>query len=193
MRTLGRLTVAIHMLFGLATTGCTFTLLPVAEESHLNLSETHIYTDFGFSIDYPEGWSSGRSGPSSVICELNEDKILWLASGSSSSYCVEHDHRSMSFMRGIGLVEDPTLDDLLQLNSEFFDYQDPEVSETTVFGVPALQVQTVDSEGPTIALMGFLNEEAFLLSVSAPTEEKLIEVLPIWENMLASIRPVDEE
>ena len=64
----------------------------------------------------------------------------------------------LTFMQDIGLPSEATLEDLLELNSDFFSYQDPETSETTVFGVPALQVKTISEPGPEIVLMGFLND-----------------------------------
>jgi hypothetical protein len=37
--------------------------------------------------------------------------------------------------------------------------------------------------------MRFANDEAFLLVLTAPSEEQLQAFLPTWERMLASIEP----
>ncbi len=62
-----------------------------------------------------------------------------------------------------------------------------EVTETVLFGEPALRAKSDSSTGWGIAIMGFRKQEAFLLSIEAPTAEALDEFLPTWEKMLESI------
>ena len=72
------------------------------------------------------------------------------------------------------------------------DWQEPvEVSESEVFGAPALAARAFDGESWVYTLMGFVNDEAFLLSLEAPSEEALDTFMPTFEQMVASIAPVD--
>jgi hypothetical protein len=105
-------------------------------------------------------------------------------------YQIRHDHRDAAFMASIGLGEESTVQDLVELNKGFFEWQEPvEVSETTAFGAPALFARTCDDEGMGYSVMGFVNDEAFLLSLGAPSEEALDAFFPTFERMLASVAP----
>ena len=93
-------------------------------------------------------------------------------------------------MASIGLDEEPTLQDLFELNKNVFEWQEPiEVSETEVFGVSALAARGCETDFCGYSLMGFVNDEAFLLFTGADTEEKLDAFLPTFEQMVASIAP----
>jgi hypothetical protein len=167
---------------------------PVAAPAPYPLTETYTLTEFGFTIDYPAGWHTGRDGPTTIICELEEDvRRLQIDNDTVSGYCILHEHRDMRFMRSIGLPVDATIEDLFQFNSDFFGYQEPEVSASTLFGAPAIQVITVDETGPTLELTGFLDDEAFLLSLQAPTTDALDAFLPTWAAIVAAIAPVATE
>jgi steroid delta-isomerase-like uncharacterized protein len=158
------------------------------------LTGTHEFDGFAFNIDYPAGWFTGISDPVTSIYELEIDKRLIYESGKSQGYFISLDHRDMAFMQSIGISADnPTLDDLLNLNKEFFGYEEPfEVEETEAFGVPVLQVHRVDRSNISgIDLMGFVNDEAFLLSINAPSDEALQAFLPTWNTMVESIQPVE--
>ena len=63
-----------------------------------------------------------------------------------------------------------------------------EEEDAVLFGVSALSVRSNSGIGWGIRIMGFLNQEAFLLSITAPTEEALDSFIPIWERMLSSIK-----
>ena len=101
------------------------------------------------------------------------------------------DHRKLDGMYALGLPEGPTLEDLLELNSRFFGWRVMEVSETTVFGVPALSARVRGREGSSISLMGLVGDEAFLLSLNAPHEDGLDGFKPVWARMLDSVRPAE--
>ena len=94
-------------------------------------------------------------------------------------------------MRGLGLPENPSLEDLLKLNTQVFHWQEPiGVSETVIFGVPALKVETHDrNDNWGIAFMGFLGDEGFLFGIRAPSDEALDQIKPTWTRMLESIKP----
>ena len=175
--------------------GCSLKLIerPTTAQPY-QLTETYALTDFGFTIDYPAGWYTGRDGPTSIICELAEDvRRLQIDNAAVSGYCILHEHRDMSFMRAIGLPADARVDDLFQFNLEFFGYQDPKVTKATLFGVPAIQVIAVDDTGPTLEVTGLLADEAFLLSLQAPTTDALDTFLPTWEAIVAGIAPIAAE
>ena len=172
--------------------GCSLKLVerPTAVQPY-QLTETYALTEFGFTIDFPTGWHTGRYGPKTFICELEEDvRRLQIGNATVSGYCVLHEYRDMSFMRSIGLPADATIEDLFQFNLDFFGYREPQVTKTTLFGAPAIQVITVDDTGPTLEVTGFLDEEAFLLSLQAPTTDALNTFLPTWEAIVATIAPL---
>jgi hypothetical protein len=171
---------------------------PVAEP--LTLTETQAFAaDFGFSIDYPAGWFAevDPSEPVTLISQLEDDHRRAFRSGNITyrGIGISHDHRDLAFMRGIGLPADASIDDLVQLNAEFFEWREPfEVIEAEVFGVSAVSVRVVDGRGNSnIVLQGFLDNRVFLFELKAPSEEALDAFLPTWEEMLESIKRVEEE
>lgn len=175
--------------------GCSLKLIerPATTQPY-QLTETYSLTDFGFTIDYPVGWYTGRDGPTTIICELAEDvRRLQIDNATVAGYCILHEHRDMGFMRSIGLPADATVEDLFQFNLAFFGYQEPKVTKTTLFGAPAIQVIAVDDTGPTLEVTGFLGDEAFLLSLQAPTTSALNTFLPTWETIVAGIAPIATE
>ena len=125
-----------------------------------------------------------------IISELREDH-QWVLDNPLKGHRVALDHREMPFMRQLGLTEDPTIDNLLTFNTEYGGWQEPlTVTQTVVFGVPALSVKTSKQNGNwTNALIGFLDDEAFLLFVIVPSEETLNNFLATWTRMLESIKP----
>ncbi len=107
-------------------------------------------------------------------------------------YQVSFDHRDMPFMQGLGLPDNPTLDDLLELNRGFFDWPDSiEVTELEIFGVPAYGVETYDGSTWGVNLMGIRGDEAFLFGFSAPSEEARAAFMATWDRMLQSISPAE--
>lgn len=156
---------------------------------NLYLTETHVIADFGFSIDYPAGWFAGTRDTVTTISQLERDHEHNFGGRLPPlGYQVILDHRDMDFMRDLGLPSDPSLEDLLELNIDYFNLLDPEVSETEIFGEPALcaTVRTKNKCG------GFIGDETFLVSVKAPTKAKFDQVLAIWEEMRRSIEPVPD-
>lgn len=151
---------------------------------------------FGFGIDHPAGWLVDiLPGPGiTFLSELEIDRAALLRGLVPSEFPAEgisitHQHVDLSYLRGLGLPADPDLDTLLRFNAEFFSWQEPlEPVETEIFGVPALEVRTVDLSGDAvIALQGFIGGRVFIFMVSAPSEKALDAFLPTWQAMLASI------
>ena len=158
-------------------------------------SHPHVFKGFAFSIDFPEGWLAETRGTVTQISELEEDHDRAFRDDpfSPTGYRVSLDHRTMSFMRRIGLQENSTLDDLLEFNADEFGWQVSAVEETQIFGVSALRAKVVDELGVALDIfMGFIGDEVFLFGLSAPSEDALEEFMSTWEEMLASIRPVEE-
>jgi hypothetical protein len=158
--------------------------------AQFELTETYVVSDFDFSVDYPSGWLADTLAPVTIISELEEDHELALqeADFDAKGYQVTLDHRDMPFMLSLGLPENPTLDDLLELNRGFFDWEESiEVTELEIFGVRAYSVE--GNDGPTwgISLMGIRGDEAFLFGFGAPSEEARGAFMPTWDRMLQSI------
>ncbi len=154
------------------------------------LTETHVFSGFDFSVDYPAGWLTDTNAPASIISELEADHELSIqeADFNLQGYQVSFDHRDMPFMQELGLPENPTLDDLLELNRGFFEWDESiEVTEVEIFGVPAYRVETDDGSDWGVSLMGIRVEEAFLFGFGAPSEAAREAFLPTWDRMLESI------
>ena len=97
----------------------------------------------------------------------------------------------LAVLRNAGLTDQASLEDLLNpLNTRTLRWAVLDQSETSVFGVPALRATIRTQFGSGEALVGFTDDEAFLLRFRAPTEEALDEFIPTWTRMLDSIRPV---
>jgi len=177
--------------FLLASCAPSPTQLDLQGSHEFKRSETYEFPDFGYSIDYPTGWFVDTQPPLTVISELHEDhqRALRGAVFSVSGYQVTLDHRDISFMRSIGLPNNPTLDDLLDLNADFFAWQEPiSPQNMIVFESEAYSVETQDGRNWGVSVMGFREGEAFLLSFVAPTENARDAFLPRWAQMLESIR-----
>jgi len=166
---------------------------PASDETLL--AETYTFPGFGFSIDYPTGWSAETRDTVTVITELESDlNSAFQDNGPPDEGAgISLDQRTLAYMRGIGLGEEPTLENLFDLNKDFFDWQDSvEPEEAEAFGAPALAVRTNNDEASSYTLMGYTNDRAFLLQFSTPSEEELDDLMPTWEQMLTSIQPVEE-
>jgi hypothetical protein len=158
-------------------------------------SNTHVFSGFRFSIDYPEDWLADTRATVTVISELEEDHDHAFRDDqfSPTGYEVTLDHRTMPFMRTIGLQENSTLDDLLEFNADTFDWKVSAVEDTQIFGVPALRAKVVDELGvASDSFMGFIGDEVFIFGLGAPSEDARDEFTSRWEEMLASIQPVEE-
>jgi len=161
-----------------------------ASSDQFELTETHEFSGFEFSVDYPAGWLADTNAPSSTISELEVDHELALQDEEfdPQGYGISFDHRDMPFMQELGLPENPTLDDLLELNRGFFEWEEPiEVTELEIFGVPAYSVKTGDGSRWGVTIMGIRGDEAFLLAFGAPSEAAREAFFPTWDRMLESI------
>jgi hypothetical protein len=146
------------------------------------LAESTPLSDSGFKISYPAGWVVRTNGSTTLIeehanaCDLHD------------GVCVVHDHLSMAALSTMGLPEQANLQAMLMLNRRFFSWKElAEPEETQVFGVPALGLPYSDNGVYGYILMGYVNNEGFLLNISAPTEAGLAQILPTFTAMRASI------
>ncbi|HKJ26926.1 MAG TPA: hypothetical protein VJ965_04775 [Anaerolineales bacterium] len=164
----------------------------------LPLSEVYIIPDFGFSIDYPEGWYTDTHSqePVTWFMENAEDfRARTFQTRKVEGIVITFDHRTLIWLnKEFGLPEDPTLNDLFQVNiDEVTHMVNPTIEEVTLFGVDALRSEFYGKDDMWgISYAGFIDDEAFLLTVKAPSEEALEQFKPTLEAMLESIEPVEE-
>ena len=157
-----------------------------------DLTQSYEIPGFGYRIDYPEGWTADTRETYTIISELEADNQRALTgSGSVEGLTIGFEHRPLSFLYGLGLEQDATLEGLFSFNAAFFGWQESQVSETTLFGEPALRVNAAGVDRPGIAVMGLVNESAYLLTLAAPTNESLDEFLPAFEDILGSVKAVE--
>jgi len=159
----------------------------------LELTQTYEIPDFGFSLDYPEGWIAETQGPITVIIENPDDRELMFAPccERSSGIKIAFDHRKLALLESWGLPENASLDELLQFNiNEISGMSNPEISETTIFGVPAVRAKFYEVQW-YLEYAGFIKDEAFIFGYGAPSEDMRDRFLPTWELILASITPIE--
>lgn len=167
------------------------------------LTETHVIDDVGYAIDYPEGWHAGTRGTLTDSGTVPEDGIVTNISQLERDH--ERNFNGFAPPQGFQIImdirdtdtmsdeyelpSDPSLEELLQFNIDFFSLIEPEVSETEIFGQPVLcaTVATKNKCG------GFIGENMFLVSVKGPTPEKFEEALVIWDDMRQSIERLEGE
>ena len=164
------------------------------------LTQTQVFEGFGFSIDFPTDWIAETQDEVTWINEHQEDHDRSLGSGAQvggppdiperKGYGVSFARAPLAVLRNAGLTDQASLEDLLNLNTRTLRWAVLDQSETSVFGVPALRATIRTQFGSGEALVGFTDDEAFLLRFRAPTEEALDEFIPTWTHMLDSIRPV---
>jgi hypothetical protein len=177
----------VLLLAGVWLSGCSLTAPPPPGTTPTpapDLPESASLTDSGFKISYPAGWVVRSNGSTTLIeehanaCDLHD------------GVCVVHDHLSMAALAEMGLPEQANLQAMLVLNRHFFTWKElTEPEETQVFGAPALGLHYYDDGVYGYILMGYVNNEGFLLNIAAPTEEGLEQILPTFTAMRASITP----
>ena len=160
-----------------------------------DLTETQVLEGFGFSIDYPAGWSAETIDDVTRITEVpmdpNQPPPLG-PFGGPPGYEVTFQYAPQGFLQAAGLPEEPSLQNLLALVARDFGWQIIEESEVSLFGQPALSATIRSPVFSAIAVIGFRNEGAYVLQLIAPDEGARDEFLPVWSKMLESIEPVEE-
>ena len=166
-----------------------------AAAEEILLSETYVFPGFGFSIDYPAGWSAETRDSFTVISELESDlqDAFQEDSPPPEGFGLSFEQRPLSFMQGIGLAVGASLEDLFDFNKGFFEWQEPiELIETEAFNAPALSVIATTGDDWIYTFMGYTDDRAYILTFSAPSEQALDDMMPTWEAILASIQFMEE-
>jgi hypothetical protein len=163
-----------------------------------DVAETYSIPGFGYSIDYPSGWFAETRGSVTNIAQTEEELQARFSDSNPppEALGVGLDHRTVSFLQGIGLTsDDPTAEDLLEFNTNNFGWTDVrDLAEVEIFGATAIRVRVTNPEGrDSIQYQGVRpdNGEAFLLGLGAATDESLDAFLPGWDAMFESIRPTE--
>ncbi len=159
----------------------------------LELTETHVFPNFGYSIDYPAGWVTGTKNNLTIISELEEDQERIFSDDSSpEGYYVTLDHLDIERLYDLYLSQNPTLRDLLRFNILFLGMPQPrETRQISLFGVPTLRVKAAEEDQWGVAYFGVKDERFFLFVITAVSEEALDEFMPTWNQMVESIKLVD--
>ena len=158
----------------------------------LELTQTHVLPDFGFSLDYPSGWFAQTRNSLTILTQFEEDQERVVTSGSAAlGYYLTMDHTDIERLYRLGLPENPSLGDLLQFNMLFLGMPQPKtISEATVFGVPAIRAKAGNEDQWAITYIDIKDDIFFLLVMSGPSEDALDAFGPTWTKMLQSIEPV---
>lgn len=156
----------------------------------VELPETYDIPGFGYSIDYPEGWTADTRDNYTVISEVEADNARTFAGSSSyEGFVIGFEHRPIDFLVSLGLERDATLEQLLSFNSSFFNWQASEPTEISLFGEPALSI--TGSVQPGAVIMGFRGDKVYLLTFTAPSDDDWEAFQLTYESMLASVKEAD--
>ena len=162
----------------------------------LGLSETHTFTSMGFSMPYPAGWLTGVSFRTNIISELKEDHSKGFPNTPGIPRPTKGYQITLTVLsKDVYLKRSArNLDGLLSRWASGYGLKAPDESvQAQMFrGAPALRVTgTMGFNRIVNCLIGQNEEFAYLLCLGAPTEQALAEFMATWEQMLASIHPVD--
>jgi hypothetical protein len=187
-------TVAFTSTTTATTTTTEASAVPSEPPLPAEVTETYTIPGFGYSIDYPIGWSVETRGSVTIIAQTEEQLQAGFSDADVApvAVSVSLDHRTVAFLRGIGLTsDDPTAQDLLEFNTSNFGWTDiRDLGEEEVFGTIAAVARVTNPAGYlSISYQGVRPDagEVLLLSLVAPTEESLDSFLPAWEAMFESI------
>jgi len=172
-----------------------FLVAACSPSTQFELTETHTFGDFGFSIDYPRGWTATTEGFVSFIAQSDSDFIRRHDFNRKvEGIVISLDHRPITFLRSIGFSADPpTLDALFAFNiGELTGMTNPGISDATIFGVPAIRSEYYETNWE-ISYAGLIDDEAFFFLIVAPSEEMLEDFKPTLEAMINSITPIAKE
>ena len=175
--------------------GCTLTLeVPqqqaTASEAPVALGQAIQFVGTEISADFPTDWTMNTCDGSYTVLGENPDDVdnACGAPQRPSAALFGFEHQDQSFMRSIGLPADPTFDDLLALNTDFFELDVLAQEETTFLDVPALRYRSNSPIGPSVQIAGFLDDEVFLISAEAPDDETLDAMIPVFDAILTTVR-----
>ena len=166
-----------------------------AAADELILSETYKFPGFGYSIDYPAGWTAETRDSFTVIVELESDLLNAFQEDppAAEGLRVSLEQRTKQFMADIGLAEDASLEDLFEFNKGFFEWKEPiELIETEAFNSAVIGATTSSDDSWSYILMGYRDDRVFLINFMAQDELALEDMMPTWEEMLASTQAVEE-
>ena len=165
-------------------------------EEEVSLSQTQELPNFGYTINYPEGYFTISEGTALTISESAAQAEAVFTAPPLESYSIDFFYDSLENMQQGGLPEDPTARDVMAFNVAAFGVPEPTVVEDiTIFGVPAVRIETTatfaDPAWPLVGIMGVHEGRAFSLVLHSPDEEARDAFQPIWEQMLDSIQAVE--
>jgi hypothetical protein len=187
---MGRPQFLLSIIFGILLAGCSNTATEVT------VNQTYEIPDFGFSIEYPEGWFIDTDQTITWIREDEADfDLRYIQERKLDGIGITLDHRTLEWLTQVyGLEEYPTLNDLFQLNIEEISHMvSPEIIEVNIFGVNALNSEFYGEQDQYYSTYaGYLDDEAFLFSYSAPNQQEFDDFKSSWQLILASITKITQ-
>jgi len=148
-------------------------------------------------LDRPVDWLAVTEGRATLFAETQEamDAAYLTDQPPADALTIVFDHRDLEFMRTIGYSAfPPTNEDLFEFNSGNFGWEViGDIGTIEVLGVKALRARVTTRIGVSEVVQGALPDspDIFLLELSGPDERSLDDFLPIWEEIVASIAPME--
>ena len=209
-----------------------FVLASCAKPADVELSETLDLRGFGFSMDYPEGWSTAEIegkvlavaeneweserlsfrfddtgftwiyGQSPLSAETGDDapvaSIQTKVSGYQVIFTVSETQYLTTKVNGSLIRSDiahEPLREFFEAAVVLYGYPRPterEMSGMEIFGVPAVSGTLRNRYSAAILILGHKGDVTFSLRVLARSKRLLKAFMPTWEEMLESIRLLEE-
>ncbi len=167
---------------------------PAVGPEDMTLDATFDLEGFAHVIDYPSSWVANVAGnESGIVAEfISEPGREDTEASGVTPLRVQFEYQSLDFMKTFGLA-DPTLEELVALNIDFFNVEEPQDRVTvSVAGEPAVMIRTTDELGASVSFVqGIVGDNAYYLLLQAPDETTLNAFFDTWIEMLASVRPAD--
>lgn len=155
-----------------------------------DLTESRAIPAFGYQIDFPSTWSVTANADSLNLAA--EETDLEQPFPPPTGMRVRVQSVDASELTEFGLDPSGGLDGLLAFNAEAFGWTEPlDPQSITVGDAPALLIRVNDPALPVslAAVMGELGGRYYLLGLEGPSDDHLDAFWPVWEAMLASVRP----
>jgi hypothetical protein len=150
-----------------------------------------VYSDFmALNFMAPEGWTVFNGADRFGLFELSSDRDLYVVGSDAffSGRVVTALYQSADQLLQAGILEEQTLEALLELNIDFLGLNNVEVSEGWVLDEPALIVKSVNSGNFwSYGVMGYTQDIVYFIQVSSPTEAAVDEFQPTFHEMMQNL------
>lgn len=165
-------------------------LQSIAPINVLPLSPEPVYVQFmDINLRPPEGWTAFNAVDRYGLFEMEVDRFGFEAGLEQfSGIAVSPLYQNTQELLDGGILAEPTLDALLELNVTFAGLTVPRVSEGYLFGEPALLIKAFrpDNGRWFYGVMGYLDDFVYFMRSTGPSEAAIDSFRPTFHAMMAT-------